>query len=308
MAQTLLALCQQASREMGIGAPATIISNTDLYAVQLLNLLNGVGQDLAREHEWQGLVREHSFSTENYVYTGNVSGGNTNLTDLSSIASLDTTFMITGSGVPGDTFIVTVGAATVVMSREASVTATGGSYTFSKVQYALPTGFDRIIDDTQWDKTRSWPMHGPNSAQQWQWYKGSILSTGQVVKFRIIRNLFQLYAPITTENFMRYEFVSAYWGATGASATPTLSELTADTNTTIYPDRLMIEALKLRFRIDKGMAKDKYTPADIERGLPVRLLDMAKAADAGAPSLTMMPRARGYLLNQDSIPDSDYGS
>ena len=308
MAQTLLAICQQASREMGIAAPATIISNTDLYAVQLLNLLNGIGQDLAREHEWQGLTREHSFSTENYTYTGNVSGGNTNLTDLSSVASLDTTFMIDGTGVPEDTFITTVGAATVVMSREASVTATGGSYIFSKVQYSMPTGFDRIIDDTQWDKTQAWRMAGPQTGQQWQWLKASILSTSQVVHFRIIRNLFQLYAPVTTENFMRFEYVSAYWGATGASAAPTLSTLTADTDTNIFPDRLMIEALKLRFRVAQGLAKDRHSPRDIERTLPVRLLDAAKATDAGSPTLSLARRPHSYLLDRDSIPDHGYGS
>ena len=66
MAQTLLQLCQQASREMGINAPSTIISNTAQYAISLLNLINGVGQQLVTEHPWQGLDIQYRFTTVFY--------------------------------------------------------------------------------------------------------------------------------------------------------------------------------------------------------------------------------------------------
>ena len=309
MAQTLLQVCQQASREMGITAPATIIANTDLYAVQLLNLFNGIGQDLAREYDWQGLTREHSFSTEFYSYTGDSTLGSTSLTNMSSIASLGTTFMISGAGVPTDTFIDAAPAGTtVVMTREATSTGTTRTYTFGKVQYTLPSGFDRLVDDTQWDKTEAWPLIGPNTGQQWQWIKGSAVSPAIQTMFRVIRNLFQIYPLPTAENYLRFEYVSAFWGATSASAVPTLSTVTADTDTNVFPDRLMVESLKLRFRVDKGMAKERHTPRDIERGFPVVLLDIAKAADAGSPSLSMAPRRRSVLIGEDSIPDHGYGA
>ena len=310
MAQTLLAICQQASREMGITAPATIISNTDLYAVQLLNLFNGLGQDLAQEYDWQGLTREHSFSTEFYQYTGDSTSGSTSLTNMSSIASLDTTLMIEGTGVPTDTFISDATGTTVVMSREATATDTTETYTFSKVQYALPTGFARLIDRTEWDKTQSWPMPGPMSAQGWQSIKGfGIASGGPPSFFRIIRNLFQIYPPLGSENFLRYEYVSQFWGATSASATPTLSTVTADTDTNIYPDRLMVEGLKLRFRMARNdSAMKSYRPEDIASGFPMRLLNIAKANDAGSPDLTMIPRRTSILLGEDNFPEGDLGA
>ena len=307
MAQTLLQICQQASREMGISAPATIIGNTDLYAVQLLNLFNGLGQDLAREYDWQGLTREHSFSTEFYSYTGDSTTGSTSLLNMSSIASLDTTFMIEGTGVPEDTFVVSAAVTTVVMTREATSTSVTSTYTFSKVQYSLPSGFDRLIDRTQWDKSNNWPMVGPASPQGWQWIKSGAIAGGPRVRFRVIRNLFQIYPPLGSENFMRFEYVSAFWGATSASAAPTLSTLTADTDTNIFPDRLMVEGLKLRWRTDRMMAKDRHPPKDIASGFPIRILDISKANDAGSPDLSMVPRAGRVLIDSSNAPEGDYG-
>ena len=309
MAQTLLAICQQASREMGITAPATIISNTDLYAVQLLNLFNGLGQDLAREHDWQGLTREHSFSTEFYQYTGDSTSGSTSLTNMSSIASLDTTFMIEGTGIPVDTFVSSAAVTTVVMTREATSTSTTSTYTFSKVQYTVPSGFDRLIDRTEWDKTQSWPMTGPMSAQGWQAVKGFGIAGGPPAMFRVIRNLFQIYPPLGSENFLRYEYVSQFWGATSASAAPTLSTVTADTDTNIYSDRLMVEGLKLRFRMARNdVSLKSYRPDDIASGFPMRLLNIAKANDAGSPDLTMIPRRTSILLGEDNFPSGDLGA
>lgn len=305
--QTLLQVCQQASREMGITAPTTIISNTDLYAVQLLNLYQGIGQDLQREHNWQALTREHSFSIENFTYTGDPTSGSTTLANMSSIVSLDTTFYIAGTGVPTDTFVSDATGTSVIMTREATATDTSESYTFSKVDYSLPTGFDRLVDDTQWDKTQAWMMVGPNTPQQWQWLKGSTFASANLTNFRLNRNLFKLFPAITLEHYMRFEYVSAFWAATSASATPTLSTATADTDVAVFPDRLMIETLKLRWHSAKGTAKDRYSPRDIMARFPVPLLDMAKANDAGSPSLTMIPRTRSFLLNEDSIPDHGYG-
>lgn len=306
--QTLLQVCSQASREMGITAPTTIISNSDLYAVTLLNLYNGIGQDLAREHDWQALQREHSFSIENYSYTGDCTTGSTSLTNMSSIASLDTTFIIAGTGVPNDTFVSSAAATTVVMTREATATDTTQTYTFSKLDYSLPSGFDRLIDETQWDKTQAWMLAGPNSPQQWQWLKGAAFISGTVTHFRLNRNLFKLYPAITTEHYLRFEYVSAFWGATSSSAAPTLSTVTADTDVAVFNDRLMVESLKLRFRMEKGTAKERYSPRDMERRFPVKLLDMAIANDAGSPTLSMFPRARDFLLDERSIPDVGYGS
>ena len=309
MAQTLLAVCQQASREMGIGAPATIIGNADLYAVQLLNLYNGLGQDLSREYDWQRLQREHSFSTEFYQYTGDTTTGSTTLSNMSSIASLDATFMAEGTGIPTDSFVVSAAATDVVINREATSTGATRTFTFSKVQYSLPSGFDRPTDRTQWDKTESIPMFGPKSAQEWQWIKGGDLaSAGRDVWFRLFGNYFQIFPPLGAERFMRFEYCSAFWAGTSASATPTLSTVTADTDVAIFSDRLMVEGLKLRFRIDRGTAMNRHPMEDIRAGYPMRLLDIAKANDAGSPDLSMKPKHGAGLLSPSNFPEGDYGS
>lgn len=308
MAQTLLQLCTQASAEMGIVAPATIVSNTALYPVQLLNLINGVGQDLQREYNWQRCTLEHSFTTEFLQYTGNSTNGSTSLTSMSSIAGLDTTYMVSGSGIPVDTFVVSASSTTVVISRAATATGTTTTFTFSKVQYSLPSDYDRLIDSTEWDKSQTWPMQGPNSAQQWQWLKGGGIAGGSVAKFRVIRNLFQIYPPLGSENYLRFEYVSNLWAIVTGSTSPTKTAFSVDTDTSVFPDRLMIESLKLRFKRAEGLAMVGYTPSDQVSGFPTRLLDIAKAGDAGSPTLSMAPRYPSVLINMSNMPEGNYGS
>lgn len=62
---SLLAFCQNVVNETGIGdAPATIISNTDKLAVQLLALAKKEVRVLAKRN-WQALVAEHTITTAN---------------------------------------------------------------------------------------------------------------------------------------------------------------------------------------------------------------------------------------------------
>ena len=313
MAQTLLQVCQQASREMGITAPATIIANTDLYAVQLLNLFNGLGQDLAREHDWQRLQTEYLFSTVFFGYTGTTTIDSTTLSVLSSTTGLTTNptyFTVTGTGVRADSNLVSVnaGAATAVIGREASASGSLIALTFSQVKYAMPSDFDRLIDRTDWDKSRNWELGGPETPQEWQWLKSGNLASSTLTRFRVFGNLFVIFPPPTSERDMRFEYVSNLWGATSASAAPTLTALTADTDTNVFPDRLMVEGLKLRFRVDKGVAKERHTAQDIAAGFPLARLDTAKAADAGSPTLSLAPRRGSVLLGYDNVPEGDYGT
>ena len=61
---TLLSMCQGALREIGeMEVPTSIVGNTNLTAVQILNLAQREGRELSRRYDWQALVKEKTFTT-----------------------------------------------------------------------------------------------------------------------------------------------------------------------------------------------------------------------------------------------------
>ena len=151
---TLLQLMRGTMQEMGvagINAPSSVIGSGNPDVVQTLARVNAAGRALAREFDWQYLQTQYNFTATTYSYTGDPALDSTSITNMSSIANLDSTFMVTGIGIAQDTFVVSASSTTVVLNRAATATGTGVTLTFSKVLFAPPTDFDRLIDRTQWD-------------------------------------------------------------------------------------------------------------------------------------------------------------
>ena len=306
MPQTLLQLCQQASREMGIAAPATIISNTAQLAVSYLNLINGVGQQLVTEHPWQGLDIEYRFTTVFYQYTADTTEDSITLSNMSSTTGLTSTptyFAVTGAGIPQDTFLVTAGGGSATMTRAATATATTVTLSFSQVRYTFPADFDRLVDDTQWDKTQNWPIYGPETPQQWQWLKSGFVASSPIYRFRQLGSLFQIWAPMVQDDYSGFEYISNYWVGVSTPLTLSKTSFTVDTDVCVFPDRLMISGLKYRFAEMEGLER----AVAYEREW-VRQLNIAKASDAGSKTLSMAPKSSQVLINYNNIPDSGYGS
>jgi hypothetical protein len=60
----LLQLVQAASGEMGLSVPTFVVGNANTDTVQMLALINAVGGELQREHDWQFLSKEYRFTTQ----------------------------------------------------------------------------------------------------------------------------------------------------------------------------------------------------------------------------------------------------
>ncbi len=303
---TLLQLVDDAANEMGLAAPSTVISNTNQQVVQWLGLAQGVGNSLMREHQWEFADIEYRFTTVFYSYTGTVTSGSTTISALSSTTGLTTNptyFMVTGTGVLQDVYLVSVnsGASTAVMSQAANASGTV-TLTFSQTMYAMPTDFDRQVDNTQWDKSKHWQMLGPATAQQWQWLKSGWISTGPRIYYRILGGLFQIWPPQGIADELGLEYISKSWILATAAATPTKYRFTADTDTCIFPDRLMVAGIKRAYFAAKGQAPIYDDEWNMQ-------LNLAKSNDAGSPTLSMSgARNSVLLLNQSNIPDSGYGT
>ena len=301
---TLLQLVQQASGEMGLTVPTVVVGNTALDVLQLRYLTQAVGNELSRERDWQTLITEYRFPMVYYTYTGTTTLNSTTVSAMSSttgLTSQPTYFMVTGTGIAQDTYLTAAGGGTVTLSQAATASGTV-SLTFSQTKYTYPSDYDRPIDRTQWDKSKHWEMLGPETQQQAQWLKSGYISTGPRIRYYPEGGFFQVWPPIGTNDTLGYSYVSKNWIlATSNVVTPSKSAYTADTDTCIYPDVLMVLGLKSKYFAAKGWN-------DIYAGQFAAQKSIAMANDAGSATLSMAPRLSQVLINWTNIPDSNYGS
>ena len=300
MGSTLLQLVQQADGEMGLNVPTTVAGNTNADVIQQMALINAVGYELIRRNQWQAMNKVNLFQTNYLTTTGNVTAGSAVITNIPSTATLSTLYSVTGNGLLNNSQIYSVDSATqVTMQQQATTSGTGVSLTFSQTKYNMPSDFDRQIDRTHWDKTQHWQMIGPETAQQWEWLTSGYISTGPIVRYRIFGNTFQIWPPQGTQHYLGFEYVSKAWALSTLGVAQ--NSFTADTDTCIFPDRLMVLGLKHKYYQAKGLG-DIYK-ADYEAEFSIAL-----ANDAGSQTLSFNPRVPEVLLSWNNIPDSGFGA
>lgn len=289
---------------MGLPVPTSVVSNSNLQVVQWLALIQGVGNELLRQYEWEWSTIEYRFTTQYLATTGTWTTSAATITGIPDTSTLAaSTWMVVGNGIPQDTYISSVDSSSqVTLTQTPTAAGTAATVTFSQTKYTLPTDFDRPINNTDWDKSKRWQMLGPATAQQWQWLKSGWISTGPRIYYRILGDYFQIWPPQGISDYLGFEYVSKYWIlATGGTA-PTKLRFTVDTDTCVFPDRLMVAGLKKAYFAAKG-----YAP--IYDNEYMTQLNLAKANDSGAPTLNMSgARNSPLLINQSNIPDSGYGS
>ena len=308
MSATYLQLIQQVSNELGLAAPTYVASNTNQEVVQLAALMNAVGYELTYDYDWQALQNEYRFYTQYVNTTGATTEGSPLITNVANFLDqdgqvIDSTFMSPIGVFPQDCYVVAVdqGAGTVLMNQPATATqdSTGQVY-FCKTKYDLPPDFFTITDRTHWDKSKHWEMLGPEDAQQWQWLKSGYISTGPRIRWRIMDNMFQTWPPMNTQEYLGFEYRSKGWAR---SSTGTVqNSMTADSDTSLFPDRIMVLGTKLKFfqikNFDTTALLQDYN----------RYLSVAKADDKGSPNLSFAPQPSKVLIGWANIPDTGYGS
>lgn len=296
----MLQLIQQASGEMGLAVPTFVAGNTQQDVVQQLSLLNAVGYELQRQFDWQKSAVEYRFTTQYLTTTGTTTSGSAVVTGLGSTTGLDSTYSAIGTGINQDTYVLTNDSSSQVTLTQAATASGTVTMNFCKTKYAAPADYDRAVDRTQWDKSKHWEMLGPETPQQWQWLKSGYISTGPRVRYRQIGGTFQIWPPISTHEYLGFEYISKYWARDNAGVAK--AAFTADTDTSIFSDRLLVLGLKLKYFEAKGFDTTAYYRDYI------RELDISKANDAGSQTLSFAPRLSSVLIGVQNIPDSNYGS
>jgi len=299
MASTLLQLVQQATGEMGLTQPTQVVGNTAADVVQIYSLMNSVGYEVQRDHNWEALDKEYRFYTVYTTLTCTLVANSVNVTTVESTTGLSNLYIVTGTGINQDTYVNTVtGANSLTLSQAATTT---GVYTlyFSQAKYPLPSDWDRQVDRTHYDKSKRWEMLGPTDAQQWQFLKSSYISTGPRIRYRILGGYFQVWPAMNTDEYLGFEYMSNQWATSSASVTQ--SSFLADSDTCIFPDRLMVTALKKKYFEIKGFDATAFTRDYLQQ------LSFAKANDSGSATLSFAPTPGAILIGFENIPDANYG-
>ena len=296
----MLQLVTQVTNELGVPTPTSVAGNANQDVIQILALMNASGYELLRKADWRELTKAKTFFTEYTTTTGTYTTTSLQITGIPSTAGLDTTFMVVGTGFPNATFISSVDSATAVtVSQYSTSAATAGTIYFQKVKYAFPADYDAIVPRTQWDKSKHWEMLGPEDAQQWEWLLSGYIATGPRIRWRLYGNYFQIWPGFSNAESLGYEYRSNGWALSAAGAVKT--SFTVDTDTCIYPDRVMVLMTKLKYFQAKG-----FDTTALYRDYLTEL-ETSIAQDTSAANLSFAPRPGNILIGYDNIPDSGYG-
>lgn len=141
----------------------------------------------------------------------------------------------------------------------------------------IAPGFRSFINRTQWNRSRQWPLEGPDSPQVWQNRKATV-NTGIFNAFRLRgRHLF-INSPTAGET-VAFEYNSEYFCESGAGVDQTA--WAADTDLPLLDEFLIKLGLIWRLKAKKGLDYGEDF-----RLYEVRVKD-AVAQDGGAPVLNM---------------------
>lgn len=295
---TLLELVRAVMAELGLQQISGVVGNQGPTERQVFALMSRLGRDLTREYDWQRLMREYILTTVSVQKTATTVTGSATLT-LASTAGLSPRWGVSGPGMRPFAQIVSVDSPTQVTLNMPADESGAVDLQFSQVEYPLPADWKNQIPQTEWDRTNRWPLAGPQTPQAWQSFKSGIVYAGPRERFRIIGNTIALNPPPPNGLIFAYEYISNAF-AIGADGTPK-SSFTADDDTCIYDDSLMILGTKTLFLQAKGL------DASLEGSQFSSLLAQCKAQDKSAAALSISPGAGTRLLSLDNVPDGSWG-
>lgn len=222
---------------------------------------------------------------------------------INSPATTGTVTSVDGLGVDGLHLLLSVSPAfgeTATFNVTFSNLAAYSTFNFQKVKYGMPSDYDATVPRTHWDKSKRWEMLGPEDAQQWEWLLSGYISTGPRIRWRIFQNLFQIWPGNSTGERLGFEYRSKAWAL---SSTGTVkNSFTADTDTCIYPDRLMVLMCKLKYFEGKG-----FDTTAMFRNYRDEL-ETVIAQNTSSANLSFAPRPGTVLIGYENTPDSGYGA
>lgn len=170
--------------------------------------------------------------------------------------------------------------------------------------YDPPADFIRMVNQTGWNRTSRFPLGGPLSPQEWEFITatGNGITTRLLFRFRNRKMEFVNGASTPGSQTVAYWYMSSYWvQATGETA-GNKAKPTAATDTILFDSHLMVQALKLKYREEKGF-DTTAAQRNYDRALAAVMRD-----DQPAPVLSLNGGdSSERMLDGCNLPDTGYG-
>lgn len=166
--------------------------------------------------------------------------------------------------------------------------------------YPLPTDFDSFIPDSSWNRTTRLPAIGNLNEYEWQMLKArNFAGTTFTMLFRIENNEVVFYETPSNVQQIVLPYNSRGWVRTALGVRQ--DTVTADDDVALFDSQLVKEALRLRWRVEKGFDTTRQQAVFDE------VLAASIAKDSPGRTLTI-GRSGGYpYIGVLNIPDSGYG-
>lgn len=296
----LITLVQQICDELLIDRPTSVVGSSDQQTRQILALLNRLGTDLTRQYDWQQLNNEYIVTTVAINTTGTLTQGSAVVTGIPDTTGITTQFSAFGDGITPFAQVVSVDSATQVTLQMPAESSGTVDIQFSQVEYDLPSDWKKQIPQTEWDRSNRWPLLGPRSPQDWQSFKSGIVYAGPRERFRILQNTLALTPPPPNGLVLSFEYISNGW-VTDVNGVRK-SSYTADTDTAVYEDSLLITGLKALWKAAKGL-DGTFDLSEFRA-----ILEANKSQNRSAPVLTLSPMYGTVLISDRQIPDGNWPS
>jgi hypothetical protein len=190
---TLLTICQDAAKIIGITAPSVVTSSTDTSVIQLEAVTNQEGRAQVQRYKWEVLIQEGSHTT-------------------------------------------------LAAESQGAMTA-------------IATDFGRFSNNTLWNRTTDRKYYGPITGSQWQRIK-AVVSGGITNYFRIRGGKLLMTPTPTAGESVNFEYVSKNWVDTSGGSTANADKFTADSQTTVLEEELIVLGVVWRFLKLKGLPYD----------------------------------------------------
>jgi hypothetical protein len=172
-------------------------------------------------------------------------------------------------------------------------------------KYALPADFDRMINQTHWDRTNDVAVAGPLSAQDWTYLLGrDLVSQTIYASFRQVEGEFWLFPQPPPDGLdINFEYMSRNWVGDALDPGARNDTVQDGADTILIQPILIIKALKVMFMNAKGFDSSS---ANLEFNA---MLDSRLGKDKGARILNASNIARSfpYLDTYRNTGDTNYG-
>jgi hypothetical protein len=191
---TLLTICQDAAKLIGITAPDAVTSSTDTSTIQLEAVANQEGRAQVQKYRWEVLIKEGSHTT-------------------------------------------------IAAESQGAMTT-------------IATDFGRFSNNTLWNRTTNRRYYGPITDSEWQRIL-AVVSGGITNYFRIRGGNLLMHPTPTAGESVKFEYVSTDWVDTSGGTTANADKFTADSQTTVLEEELVILGVVWRFLKLKGLPYDQ---------------------------------------------------